>query len=112
MHTFLMGVIRHLPGVGPAEERDLLNHPLQTDIVPSRSQADGGGRRPSASRKVQNILIQSASADIVVRLIAADLLHSQRADITEELVSEVLRKHDAFSGLVLPHSPQPIIKSR
>lgn len=48
------------------------------------------GRLPSERQKQLNIRIQSIAADIVTRLIAADIIHSQQADTVEGIVSDML----------------------
>jgi len=65
---------------------------------------------PDEYRKQRNILIQSTAADIVTKLIAADIIQSQRWDQVDEIVREVLFK--AFGGTGLEQPPQPIVKSR
>lgn len=68
------------------------------------------GRIDSGYRKQQNIRIQSAAADITAKLIAADIIHSQRCDQVDEIVRDIL--FAAFGGTGLASSPQPITKSR
>jgi len=40
--------------------------------------------------KQMNVRIQSAAADIVTKLIAADIIHSQRWDQVDEIIRDVL----------------------
>ncbi len=68
------------------------------------------GRIDSEYRKQQNIRIQSAAADIVMKLIAAEIIHSQRWDQVDKIIHEELWK--AFGGTGQEHPPQPIVKSR
>jgi hypothetical protein len=61
------------------------------------------GRIPSAAteyRKQMNVIIQSAAADIVTRLITADIIHSQRADQVDAIIREIL-----FAALIRPNPP-------
>jgi len=60
--------------------------------------------------KDMNVRIQSAAADIVTKLIAADIIYSQRWDQVDEIIRDILFK--AFGGTGLEHPPQPIVKSR
>lgn len=60
--------------------------------------------------KDMNIRIQSAAADIVTKLIAADIIHSQRWDQVDEIIRDVLV--ESFGGTGMPSAPQPIVKSR
>jgi len=62
------------------------------------------------TQKMRNVLIQSAAADIVTKLIAADIIHSQRWDQVDEIIRDVL--FEAFGGTGLAHPPQPIVKSQ
>jgi len=68
------------------------------------------GRIDGEHRKQQNIRIQSAAADIVTKLIAADIIHSQRWDQVDEIIRDVLFEAFGWSGQ--EHKPQPIVKSR
>lgn len=58
----------------------------------------------------RNVRIQSAAADIVTKLIAADIIHSQRWDQVDEIIREVL--FEAFGGIDWPNPPQTIVRSR
>jgi hypothetical protein len=48
------------------------------------------GRLPSERQKQLNIRIQSIAADIVTRLIAADVIHSQQSDTVEQIICDML----------------------
>jgi len=68
------------------------------------------GRIDSEYRKQMNIRVQSAAADIVTKLIAADIILSQRWDQVDEIIRDVL--FEAFGSTSLEHPPQPIVKSQ
>lgn len=85
--------------------RQLTTHPPEPDFVPTGTFT---GRMTTG--KDMNVRIQSAAADIVTKLIAADIIHSQRWDQVDEIVRDIL--FAAFGGTGLASAPQPITKSR
>ena len=80
MRRFIMGCIRQL-------------------TTRKKEEGTATGSRLSASQKQLNIRIQSAAADIVTRLITADVIHSHQAGRVEEIVSAMLRR--SFEGAML-----------
>jgi len=60
----------------PGWIRQLTTHPPEPDFVPTGT--------------YMNIRIQSAAADITAKLIAADIIHSQRWDQVDEIIRDVL----------------------
>lgn len=110
MSQFLRGAIRQLterkPPAGPLG-RPEGSPPLAGTV----SQFLPGRLLTSEFRKQQNLRIQCAADYIVTKLIAADIIHSQRCDQVDEIIREIL--FAAFdSGGVLPHAPQPTTRGR
>ncbi len=102
MRRFIMGCIRQLTtrkkeeGTRLGDLTDLQGREGSGRFV---VQDTATGSRPSASQKQLNIRIQSAAADIVTRLITADVIHSHQAGRVEEIVSAMLRR--SFEGAML-----------
>ena len=72
---------------------------LLGDLAGLPVREDMGTKTDCVSREQQkqlNICIQSATADIVTRLITADIILSQQAARVEEIVGDML--HRAFRG--------------
>ena len=108
MRQFIMGCIRQLTTRKEETNAQLLARAARSTepfIGAPRTTKDGKPLRhgPLPNRlllqKQLNILIQSAAADIVTRLITTDVILSQQAERVEEIVGDML--HRAFEGATL-----------
>jgi len=90
---FIPGWIKQLttepPPSTPPDLFDVVNHPIQTADA-----FDGfvlrGAQLRAEYLKQMNLRIQSAAADITAKLIAADIVYSQRCEQVDEIIRDVL----------------------
>lgn len=100
MISFILGGIRQLTTRRGTRIGDLTTLVGEEGIAKSVVvRSTRTGRVPSEHQKQLNIRIRRAGADIVTRLIVADIIRSQQAEVVEGIVYYMLRR--AFEGATL-----------